>query len=44
MLAPRGRSAGPVTVTRSVSDAVNLGKTPAYSEGNKVTKASEPAS
>ena len=44
MPAPQGRSAEPATATRSAGHAVNSGKTPAHSEGNKATEAPEPAS
>ena len=44
MPAPQGRSAEPATATRSAGHAVNPGKTPAHSEGNKATEAPEPAS
>jgi hypothetical protein len=44
MLAPQRRSLGLAITTRSVGDAINQGKTPAHSEGNKATKAPEPAS
>jgi hypothetical protein len=44
MPAPRGRSVEPAMATRSAGDAVNQGKTPAHSKGNKATKAPESAS
>jgi hypothetical protein len=44
MPTPRGRSAELVMATHSIGDAVNQGKTPAYSKGNKATEAPKPAS
>jgi hypothetical protein len=44
MLVLRGRSAEPAMITRSADDAINQGKTPAHSKGNKAIKAPEPAS
>jgi hypothetical protein len=40
----RGRSAELAIATRNAGDAINQGKTPAYSKSNKATKALEPAS
>jgi hypothetical protein len=44
MLTPQGRNAELVMATCNVSDAINQGKTPIYSKGNKATKAPKSAS